>query len=187
MIQNKNIFIFLSLTLFIFSCKTSQVQQPKEKYDVINAHFKQKANGKFLYYKTLKNVKALKPIEKRVSIAQLNFLQTPSNWPHRVDYDTIFSPKTMGYLQTRFKNLKSIKLVRNWIYSTRLKKNDRGDDLSFITMPIIIKEGTFAIFYSYSYSFRGKLAIGGSGNLWVYKKDKYGNWIFYSSSTLWMI
>ena len=176
MILNFRILLILLTTILLsISCSTTNnlSKNELESYEVLNSITKKQKSGK-IYYLTINSKYDKTDLSKYITP---KFLDFPLCINNSINPASIFEESDFEYIKNQFNELKIIEirksLIKNKSTITRIKGKK---EISFMTFPIVFKNGNYAIYYS-------ELRYGGEFSLLNKEDDK---WDKICSNLLWI-
>jgi hypothetical protein len=165
--QNVNKYIYVFFLFIIVSCSSNKVLISNNHIEVLNTILSSSRNK--IFYKTIINdVNSLKkPINEYIK-DNLQFQFCQSN---------IISEGEICFLRKKMKNLQTKSLLKLPLdYKNKLTKKKKEIEISFISIPILFRNNTMALYYNTQ-------RYGGSFTL-LQKKDS--KWEIICSSSVWI-
>jgi hypothetical protein len=157
------------------SCSTTTniSKNELEKYDILNSIIENQKNPN-IYYRTINTKYDKSNLSKYIN---QQFLDFPLCVNKSIESSKIFDKADFDYLKNKFKELKIIKIKKSLIKDKLAVTKIKGEnERTFITFPIIFKNGNYAIYYS-------ETKYGGEFSLLKKENEK---WEKICSNLLWI-
>ncbi|WP_111710228.1 hypothetical protein [Lutibacter citreus] len=137
------------LLLLCISCSTTKniSKNELESYDVLNSITQKQKSGK-IYYLTINNMYDKTDLSKYINP---KFLDFPLCINNSINPANIFEESDFEYIKKQFNELQIIKIRKPLIkHKSAITKIKGKNETSFMTFPIVFKNGNYAIYYSES-------------------------------------
>jgi len=167
--------ILITTVILSISCSTTSnlSKNELESYGVLNSITQKQKSGK-IYYLTINSKYDKTDLSKYIN---QNFLDFPLCINNSIKPSNIFEKSDFEYIKNQFNELKIIEIRKSLLKNKSAITKIKGkEETSFMTFPIIFKNGNYAIYYSES-------RYGGEFNL-LKKEDE--KWEKICSNLLWI-